>query len=62
VVIYEAPFLPGGKVRAEKIPLKDLPDAQLNPASTLVVPPLQGRQVDSETLARFGLKESDLPG
>lgn len=60
VIIYEAPFMTGDKVRADKIPLKDLPDAQLNPASTLVVPPVSNRRIDSETMARFGLKESDL--
>lgn len=61
VVIYEAPFMPGGRVRADKIPLHNLPVAQLNPASTLVIPPVNAREFDSETLARFGLKETDLP-
>ena len=61
IIIYEAPFMPGGTVRVDKIPLYSLPVAQLNPASTLVIPPVKGPEIDNETLAKFGLKESDLP-
>jgi uncharacterized protein YabN with tetrapyrrole methylase and pyrophosphatase domain len=61
VIVYEAPFMPGQAVRADKIPLSALPETKLTPASTLVVPPLKEPELDHETLAKFGLTEDDLP-
>jgi len=60
VIIYEAAFLPTDSPRIERIALKNLPDAELTSASTLVILPKKQRQVNHETLAKFGLTESDL--
>lgn len=60
VIVYEAPFLPDQVARKDRIELKSLPDTQLNPYSTLVVPPISAPDFNYEVLAKFGLTADDL--
>jgi precorrin-3B methylase len=60
VIIYEAAFLPGHSPRIERLALKDLPDAELKPESTLVILPKERADYNKDMLARFGVNESDL--
>lgn len=60
VIIYEASFLVGQAPRIEKIPLKRLPEAKLNPESTLVILPNERAEYNNEMLEKFGLTEDDL--
>jgi len=60
VIIYEAAFFPNELPRIERLALKDLPDAELNPSSTLVIMPKKRAGYNHEMLARFGLTETDL--
>jgi uncharacterized protein YabN with tetrapyrrole methylase and pyrophosphatase domain len=59
-IIYEAAFLPTESPRIERIALKNLPDAELTSASTLVIMPKKQREMNKEMLDRFGLTEADL--
>lgn len=62
IIIYEASFFSNKSARIEKIPLKDLPDAELNSSSTLVILPKERAEYNHEMLAKFGLTEADLDG
>jgi len=62
VIIYEAAFLPDQSPRIDRIPLKDLPDAKLNPESTLVILPKKKAEYNEMMLAKFGLTEADFSG
>ena len=53
VVLYEAATLPIQKFRAERVALSSLPDAVLNPATTLVIPPVAPAGPDRTALARL---------
>lgn len=59
-IIYEAAFLPGQSPRIEKIRLRNLPDAELNPESTLVILPKKRADYNKEMMARFGVTEDEL--
>jgi uncharacterized protein YabN with tetrapyrrole methylase and pyrophosphatase domain len=60
VIVYEAAFLPAEMPRIDRMPLKNLPDANLTSASTLVIMPKEQRELNPEVLAKFGLTEADL--
>ena len=53
VILYEAATLPIQDFRAERVALSSLPDARLNPATTLVIPPASSAAPDQETLRRL---------
>ena len=52
-ILYEAATLPIQDFRAERVTLSSLPDARLNPATTLVIPPASSAAPDHETLRRL---------
>ena len=56
-ILYEAATLPIQNFRAERVALSSLPDAVLNPATTLVIPPLVAAEADQAALRR--LAEAD---
>jgi len=60
VIIYEAAFFSGQKPRIEQIVLRSLPDAKLNPESTLVILPKKRAEYNNEMLAKYGLSENDM--
>ena len=62
VIIYEAAFFPDELPRIERLALKDLPTADLNSSSTLVILPKERAGYNHDMLARFGLTEADLSG
>ncbi len=53
VIIYEAATNPIEKVRIDRIALKDLPNTQLNPISTLVIPAAARFEQDTEFLHKL---------
>jgi uncharacterized protein YabN with tetrapyrrole methylase and pyrophosphatase domain len=53
VTIYEAASFPGVKFSAETVPLFRLASAQVNPISTLLVPPAEKRAPDGDMIARL---------
>ena len=52
-ILYEAATLPIQDFRAERVTLSSLPDARLNPATTLVIPPASSAAPDQETRHRL---------
>ena len=56
-ILYEAATLPIQDFRAERVALSALPDAVLNPATTLVIPPTLAAEPDQAALRR--LAEAD---
>ncbi|MEE9493231.1 MAG: SAM-dependent methyltransferase [Gammaproteobacteria bacterium] len=60
VIIYEAAVLPEDTPRIERIPLKDLPNAELEMHSTLVILPKEQAEFNQEMLTKFGITEADL--
>jgi len=52
-ILYEAAVLPIQDVRAERIQLADLPDARVEMATTLVIPPARAPESDVEMLSRL---------
>lgn len=56
-ILYEAATLPIQDFRAERVALSSLPDAVLNAATTLVIPPASAAEPDQATLRR--LAEAD---
>lgn len=56
-ILYEAATLPIQNFRAERVALSSLPDAVLNPATTLVIPPSVAAEPDQAALRR--LAEAD---
>ncbi|KKO45212.1 hypothetical protein WG68_12050 [Arsukibacterium ikkense] len=55
VILYEAADLPIWQPRAERIALVALPGATLNQITTLVIPPLRPKTVNSAMLDRLGV-------
>ncbi len=55
VILYEAADLPIWQHRAEQLPLSALPQARLNQITTLVIPPLHGKTVNTEMLDKLGV-------
>jgi siroheme synthase len=53
VILYEAATLPIQDFRAERVALSSLPDARLNPATTLVIPPASSAAPDQAALRRL---------
>ena len=53
VILYEAATLPIQDLRAERVALSSLPDAVLNPATTLVIPSLSAAEPDQAALRRL---------
>ncbi|WP_372870514.1 SAM-dependent methyltransferase [Shewanella sp.] len=60
VVLYEAAFLPVHEPQICRVKLQDLPDAQLTPVTTLLVPPVRKLEHNTEVLAMLGLTAADL--
>ncbi|NVK21925.1 MAG: hypothetical protein HWD86_05360 [Kangiellaceae bacterium] len=60
VILYEAAVLPIETFRAETVALKDLPDAELNPKTTLVIPPSRSLQANQDVLDMFGISEQQI--
>lgn len=60
IILYEAAFLPVHQPRISRLALKDLPDAEMNPATTLLVPPARKLEHNLEVLAMLGLTPADL--
>lgn len=60
IVLYEAPNLPVQSPRIDRLPLKDLPFAELTPISTLLIPPSRELEFNTEILAKLGILEADL--
>jgi len=56
-ILYEAATLPIQDFRAERVALSSLPEAVLNPATTLVIPPSVAAEPDQAALRR--LAEAD---
>ena len=52
-ILYEAATLPIQEFRAERVTLSSLPDAVLNAATTLVIPPATVAEPDQATLRRL---------
>jgi len=55
VILYEAADLPIWQHRAEHIPLAQLSLARLNQITTLVIPPLRPKRINSEMLDLLGV-------
>jgi len=53
VIIYRAATLPMEAPRIERLPLSQLPQAEINSAETLVVPPARPLEADAEIHARL---------
>ncbi|AQS38970.1 tetrapyrrole (corrin/porphyrin) methylase [Shewanella psychrophila] len=60
IILYEAATLPIQEPRIDKLPLKNLPFAQLSAISTMLIPPSRGLEVNHEILAKLGISEADL--
>lgn len=60
IVLYEAPNLPVQSPRIDRLPLKELPFAELTPISTLLIPPSRELEFNTEILAKLGILEADL--
>ncbi|MCE9679209.1 SAM-dependent methyltransferase [Shewanella sp. AS1] len=60
VILYEAVNLPVQSPRIETILLRDLPFAQLNAITTLLIPPAKMMGVNHRVLAKLGITEADL--
>ena len=56
VVVYETAQLPLGESTIERVPLRDLPKANVTAMSTLFVPPMTEAPIDEEMLARLELR------
>ena len=56
VVVYEASPFPVCPPRIDRLPLAELPHAEVTLASTLAVPPTRAVRSDPEMLERLGLK------
>ena len=54
VILYEAAQLPIQRFRADRMKLKDLPDAEYKEYTTLVIPPAEGLEEDREFLEKLG--------
>lgn len=57
MILYEAAFLPLEKVRKERIKLKDLPKAELNLHTTLIIPPARKMKLNKELINKLSLEE-----
>lgn len=57
VILYEAAVLPIDDTRIDRIPLRDLPQAQLSQHTTMVVPPCQPMQRNETVLAKLAKLE-----
>ena len=55
VILYEAADLPIWQHRAETLPLSQLVQAKLNQITTLVIPPLQKKQINIQMLDLLGV-------
>ncbi len=55
VVLYEASPFPMCRPIVQRLPLADVCDADVSPATTLYVPPAKDREIDREMVARLGL-------
>ncbi|MGI5310006.1 SAM-dependent methyltransferase [Rheinheimera sp. WS51] len=55
VILYEAADLPIWQHRAETLPLSQLAQAKLNQITTLVIPPLEKKQINSQILDLLGV-------
>lgn len=60
IILYEAPNLPIQVPRIDRLPLKELPFANLSAITTLLVPPSKPLRVNHEILAKLGITEADL--
>jgi len=55
VVLYEAAPFPAVDPVVQRLPLTELADGNVTPATTLYVPPAAARRIDREMVARLGL-------
>ncbi|QYJ77904.1 SAM-dependent methyltransferase [Shewanella acanthi] len=60
VIIYEAANLPIQNPRIERLPLSLLPEANLSPISTLIIPPAMKLEYNYAILAKLGIRPEDL--
>lgn len=60
VVIYEAANLPIQAPRIENLPLSKLPEANLSPISTLLIPPAKKLEYNYAILTKLGIRPEDL--
>ena len=60
VILYQAATLPTFRPTISRMPLRDLPDAETNMHFTMVVPPAQSLQPDSEIRARLAALDREL--
>ncbi|MCH1928770.1 SAM-dependent methyltransferase [Shewanella sp. A25] len=60
VIIYEAANLPVQPPRIDRLPLMKLPQANLRPISTLVIPPAKKLEYNYAILAKLGISPADL--
>ena len=60
VVIYEAANLPVQAPRIEYLPLSKLPEANLSPISTLLIPPAKKLEYNYAILTKLGIRPEDL--
>ncbi|MCL1089095.1 SAM-dependent methyltransferase [Shewanella profunda] len=60
VIIYEAANLPIQLPRIERLPLADLPYANLTPISTLLIPPAKKLEYNYAILAQLGINPENL--
>jgi uncharacterized protein YabN with tetrapyrrole methylase and pyrophosphatase domain len=57
VVLYEASPFPGCDPLIQHLPVAEIPNADVSPATTLYVPPTETRRADPEMKARLGMTE-----
>jgi len=62
IVLYEAATLPIEKPRIDHTTLDSLGSAQLNPATTLYIPPCGRPKINQQVMRALGLSESQLLG
>lgn len=60
VILYEAAQLPIEPFRADRMPLRDLPDANYKEYTTLVIPPAMDIEPDEDALAALGYSAAGL--
>lgn len=60
ICLYEAPILPSLHSRVEWVPLSSLDESDINPITTVYIPPIEKKTISCHYLSLFGLTIEDL--
>ena len=61
VILYQAATLPMHKPRIERLPLGELPGAEIDMQVTVVIPPAKALEIDLETRSRLAALDLSAP-